>query len=126
MATAVADDDITTAFFYGTLMLPPILRRVLFGPASAHPTTARPLAHPRPAILHGYARRRVRGADYPGIVPRAGAAVRGVLVEGLTPGDVWRLDAFEGGDYARLAVDVAPLVVLPPAPSPAGASPASV
>jgi len=34
--------------------------------------------------------------DYPGIVPREGKSVRGMLVENLTKADVGRLDAFEG------------------------------
>jgi hypothetical protein len=127
-AAAAADDDddedLTTAFFYGTLISPAVLRRVLFGPehASASSTTARALPAARDALLRGFSRRRVRGADYPGMVPCAGAEVRGVLVAGLTPGDVYRLDVFEGHEYARRAVDV--LVLRPPpATEGAGATP---
>jgi hypothetical protein len=106
------DQHQDAAFFYGTLMSPAVLRRVLFGPQASDPnsTTRRPLAA-RDALLPGFQRRRVRGADYPAIVPRAGAETRGVLVRGLTPGDVWRLDVFEGDEYARREVEVQ---VLPP------------
>lgn len=36
----------------------------------------------------------------------AGSAVRGTLVRGLTDGDLWRLDCFEGGEYRRVGVGV--------------------
>ncbi|KAL6703412.1 hypothetical protein ACN47E_009671 [Coniothyrium glycines] len=97
-----------TAFFYGTLLAPPILHRVLWN-APTPPTPAHAsLLHSRPALLPGFQRRRVRAADYPAVVPssRAGDAVRGVLVTGLTDGDVWRLDVFEGGEYVRRRVGV--------------------
>lgn len=96
-----------SAFFYGTLMAPAVLHRVIWG-SSTPPTPAHAwLLHTQPAILHGFQRRRVRHADYPAVVP-AGAetSVRGTLVTGLTDGDVWRLDLFEGGDYARRRVRV--------------------
>jgi hypothetical protein len=32
--------------------------------------------------------------------------VRGTLVEGLTDGDIWRLDIFEGSEYSRQDVKV--------------------
>lgn len=32
--------------------------------------------------------------------------VRGTLVEGLTDGDIWRLDIFEGSEYERMPVKV--------------------
>jgi hypothetical protein len=32
--------------------------------------------------------------------------VRGTLVEGLTDGDIWRLDIFEGSEYKRRKVSV--------------------
>lgn len=96
-----------TAFFYGTLMAPPILHRVIWG--SPHPPTPAhaSLLSIRPAILHAHQRRKVRGADYPAVVPAAaGDEVRGTLVSGLTDGDLWRLDIFEGGDYERRGVGV--------------------
>lgn len=55
----------------------------------------------RPAILHDHTRRRVRYADYPGMIPLAGHTVRGTYVTGLRDIDIRRLDMFEGGQYER-------------------------
>ncbi|KAL5117498.1 hypothetical protein ACEQ8H_004663 [Pleosporales sp. CAS-2024a] len=95
------------AFFYGTLMAPPVLHRVLWAsptpPTPAHATQLRI----RPAVLHAHQRHRVRHADYPALVPASpSASVRGTLVEGLSDADLWRLDVFEGHEYARTRVDV--------------------
>jgi len=49
----------------------------------------------------------VRSADYPAILPaNSTSSVRGTLVTGLTDGDIWRLDIFEGHEYARRKVSV--------------------
>ncbi|KAE8857359.1 hypothetical protein PTNB29_08426 [Pyrenophora teres f. teres] len=102
-----------TLFFYGTLMAPPVLHRVIWGsptpPTEAHAS----LLHIRPAILHSHRRHRVEGADYPALVPvpstsedPSPSSVRGALVTGLTDGDIWRLDIFEGDEYTREKVRV--------------------
>ncbi|KAF2826684.1 hypothetical protein CC86DRAFT_369880 [Ophiobolus disseminans] len=98
-----------TAFFYGTLMAPQVLHRVIWGsqtpPTPAHAS----LLNIRPAILHAHQRRKVRNADYPAILPvkqKEGKSVRGTLVTGLTDGDIWRLDIFEGSEYQRRKVSV--------------------
>jgi hypothetical protein len=98
-----------TAFFYGTLMAPPVLHRVIWGsqtpPTPAHAS----LLHIRPAILHTHRRHKVKGADYPAILPvstSTPSSVRGTLVQGLTDGDIWRLDIFEGSEYERRKVKV--------------------
>lgn len=94
-----------TTFFYGTLMVPSILHRVIQNPAialpSSHITTS-------PALLPTFRRYRVRHADYPAILPSNddGACVKGTLVRGLSDGDMARLDRFEGGEYARRGVEV--------------------
>ncbi|KAL5338079.1 AIG2-like protein [Aspergillus crustosus] len=54
-------------FFYGTLMAPQILHRVIHGSPTPQKWQA-DLLRFRPAILHGFQRHRVRGADYPGII----------------------------------------------------------
>lgn len=96
------------AFFYGTLMAPPVLHRVIWGsqtpPTPAHAS----LLTIRSAILPAHRRHKVRGADYPAILPcsKQGACVKGTLVEGLTDGDLWRLDIFEGDEYTRRQVRV--------------------
>jgi hypothetical protein len=102
------DTSPTTAFFYGTLMVPEVLRRVIFGEAnpSKDSTKSRPMDLPHPALLIDYQRHRVKGADYPAIIPRKGASVRGTLVTGLTEGDWWRLDAFEGSEYVKKVVQI--------------------
>jgi hypothetical protein len=54
-------------------------------------------------------RHKVKNADYPAILPTeatSSSSVRGTLVQGLTDGDIWRLDIFEGSEYARQKVTV--------------------
>ncbi|QDS68701.1 hypothetical protein FKW77_003514 [Venturia effusa] len=94
-----------TAFFYGTLMAPKVLRRVCHGP-HAHDSTTLTAINVRPALLKAYRRHRVLGAEYPAIVPHEASTVQGTLVEGLTDGDIWRLDIFEGDEYERRKVSV--------------------
>ncbi|KAE9968560.1 hypothetical protein EG328_007493 [Venturia inaequalis] len=94
-----------TAFFYGTLMAPKVLRRVCHGP-HAHDSATSTAITVRPALLKSYRRHRVLGAEYPAIVPHEPSTVRGTLVEGLTDGDIWRLDLFEGDEYERKKVSV--------------------
>ena len=59
-----------------------------------------------PALLHGYSRRRVRNADYPGILPTPTSSVFGTLVTGLTRANMAKLDYFEGDQYERRKVKV--------------------
>jgi gamma-glutamyl AIG2-like cyclotransferase len=99
-------DASNTGFFYGTLMAPSVLRRVIFGQSLPDSTTKRPLPSPRPALLKDFQRHRVKNCDYPAIVSKTDATVRGTLVTGLTEGDWWRLDVFEGDDYTREVVKV--------------------
>ncbi|RAK80347.1 gamma-glutamylcyclotransferase family protein [Aspergillus fijiensis CBS 313.89] len=104
-----------TLFFYGTLMSPQILHRVIHGRATPEPWQRAYLTI-RPAVLPNYRRHRVRHADYPGIVAVAvgsgsgsgggSASVLGTLVTGLTEGDVYRLDLFEGNEYTKVKVKV--------------------
>ena len=82
-------------FAYGTLMLPELVEALL----------GRRL-HATPARLEGYVRYRVRDRLYPGIVGQPDATTEGVVIEGLEPADVRRLDAFEGPLYERRQVEV--------------------
>lgn len=84
-------------FFYGTLMDREVLAAVL---GRVPPRLA------RPATLAGYRRVFRAGASYPVLVPAAGEAVAGVVVEGLGEGDARRLEAFEGSDYTPREVTV--------------------
>ncbi|KAF9030968.1 hypothetical protein BDZ89DRAFT_1013372 [Hymenopellis radicata] len=103
-----------SAFFYGTLMHPKILTRVIKNGGS-HLTIC-------PAVLLDHTRHVVRNADYPGVAPlsrtkdlfdreltREESCVRGTLVFGLTDADIKHLDSFEGEEYARKIVEVHPL-----------------
>ena len=55
----------------------------------------------RPAVLRDFRRLRVSAANYPGITVAAGCQVPGVIVRGLTPDAVTRLDRFENDRYDR-------------------------
>ncbi|KAI9740468.1 MAG: hypothetical protein M1834_005048 [Cirrosporium novae-zelandiae] len=103
-----------TTFFYGTLMAPTVLYRVLYGlsPSPSNPTsTTTSKLHSVSALLQNYTRHRVIGCDYPAIIPSEekildAEGVRGTLVSGLSKRDVFRLDVFEGEEYERRDVDV--------------------
>jgi gamma-glutamylcyclotransferase (GGCT)/AIG2-like uncharacterized protein YtfP len=95
-----------TAFFYGTLMAPRVLHRVCHGPSLPLSTTQNNQLIVRPALLKSFRRHRVLQADYPAILPSDDSTVRGTLVSGLTDGDIWRLDIFEGDEYERQKVKV--------------------
>lgn len=45
-----------------------------------------------PAVLHGYSRRRVHHADYPGMTEDADHSVFGMVVSGITRDNLDRLD----------------------------------
>ncbi|KAF2663340.1 hypothetical protein BT63DRAFT_125127 [Microthyrium microscopicum] len=106
-STQTSYPDTHTAFFYGTLMARSVLHRVIFGPSASDPnsTTLHNLSF-APAILPNYQRHKVIGADYPAILEAQQSTVRGTLVRGLTQGDIWRLDLFEGDEYERRKVSV--------------------
>ncbi|KAJ4419677.1 hypothetical protein N0V85_000924 [Neurospora sp. IMI 360204] len=80
-----SDDPVHCAFFYDVI-------------ASQHKFS--------PAILHGYSRRRVKFADYPGITEDAEHSVFGMFAEGLTNANLQKLDYFEGAEYERRTVKV--------------------
>ncbi|KAH9993805.1 hypothetical protein BJV77DRAFT_1103390 [Russula vinacea] len=111
-----------SAFFYGTLMHPKILKRVLHNDAS-HLQIC-------PAILMDYTRHKVKFADYPAILPCERSktllgreltpeenSIRGTLVTGFTAMDIIFLDVFEGDQYVRREVNVHPLGRLTAIPS---------
>ncbi|KAF9048628.1 hypothetical protein BJ165DRAFT_1461208 [Panaeolus papilionaceus] len=98
-----------TAFFYGTLMHPKILQRVIKNDGS-HLECC-------PAVLMDFTRHKVKGADYPGLIPYSKGlglfkhplileekSVRGTVVKGLTDSDLEALDCFEGDEYIRRPV----------------------
>ncbi|KAK3679639.1 hypothetical protein LTR78_000014 [Recurvomyces mirabilis] len=94
-----------SAFFYGTLMAPEVLHRVCHGSSSPdNPIFQTHNLKSHPAILPVHRRHRVKGADYPAILPHSTSTVRGTYVTGLTDADIWRLDIFEGNEYERRKV----------------------
>lgn len=84
-------------FVYGTLLLPALQRRV----------TGREFAL-TPAIVHGYARRKVRGEAYPSLVPSTDECVLGALLADVDDASLARLDAYEGAPYERVRARVEP------------------
>jgi len=86
-------------------MVQGVLYRVLYGESdlSNHPAASAraKLLTIQDAILHDYCRRKVRSADYPGMIQQEGKTVRGTFVTGLTDRDIDRLDTFEGSQYQR-------------------------
>lgn len=82
-------------FAYGTLQVPGVFRAV----------TGRSLPA-RPATLAGYARYRLRGLSYPGLIAEVGAVTEGLLITGIGPRELARLDAFEDDFYRRVTLRV--------------------
>jgi len=86
-------------------MVPDVFFSVCLGTKCPTPAIAK-LYIFTPALLHGYCRRRVRYADYPGITEDEEHSVFGTFTAGLTRANLERLDHFEGGQYERRRVKV--------------------
>ncbi|TVY52003.1 Protein AIG2 B [Lachnellula cervina] len=115
-----------TAFFYGMSparpiilntqlmcplqMVPKVLYRVCYNDENADQDPVKKLLTSqltiRPAILRDFCRHRVRGVDYPGIIPQGRHTVQGTFVTGLSDADIFHLDMFEGSEYTRMGVKV--------------------
>ncbi|KAI0472047.1 AIG2-like family-domain-containing protein [Xylariaceae sp. FL0804] len=95
-------DRTHAAFFYGTLMAPEVFFTVCYRSSLVGVSVLKSLHQFQPAILHGYCRRRVMYADYPGIIADREHEVRGMYVTGLTDANLYHLDQFEGGEYKRV------------------------
>ena len=84
------------AFFaYGTLQFARVLERVVGRPLAAIP-----------ARLEGYARFRVHGRTFPGLIAEDGALTRGMLYRAIDPSTFERLDRFEDEFYERRELTV--------------------
>jgi gamma-glutamylcyclotransferase (GGCT)/AIG2-like uncharacterized protein YtfP len=92
------DDGGDACFTYGSLMCADIMARVV----------GRALLG-EPARLAGHSRHPVRGETYPGVVEDPRGWVDGRLYRGVDAAALARLDAFEGGLYARRPVPVNPV-----------------
>lgn len=86
-------------------MVPDVFYSVCYGTKDVPEAYAK-LHSFHPAILHGYCRRRVRYADYPGIIEDKDHQVFGTYATGLTWANMVKLDYFEGGQYERRTVTV--------------------
>lgn len=78
-------------FFYGTLLNPALLARVL-----GRRVAPRALV---PARLYGWRRAAAQGVSYPIVLRRRGQSVSGIVLEGASRADRRRLFAYEGEDY---------------------------
>ncbi|KAI1500908.1 AIG2-like family-domain-containing protein [Biscogniauxia marginata] len=101
---ASMQDGTHAAFFYGTLMAAEVFFTVCYRFSTEDVSMLKSLHKFQPAVLHGYCRRRINGADYPGIIPDSDHVVRGMYVTGLTDANMFHLDNFEGSEYERKTV----------------------
>lgn len=85
-------------FFYGTLLDPTVLVRVLGRRVSP--------AYGQPAVLPRYRAVYRRGATYPVLVADAEAETTGRIVWGISHAEAQRLGVFEGSGYRRVEVEV--------------------
>lgn len=86
MGLAALELILANFFFYGTLCHLPLLERVVGRELTVVP-----------ARLEGHEVRWAEGESFPLILPAPGKAAEGLLAEGLTAGEVTRLDFYEGG-----------------------------
>jgi gamma-glutamylcyclotransferase (GGCT)/AIG2-like uncharacterized protein YtfP len=86
----------TNLFTYGSLMFPEVIYKL----------TTRQDYSKANAVLHNFARRRVKARVYPGITPLQGACVNGVVYYGLIQEDIQILTAFENVEYVPTVVTV--------------------
>jgi gamma-glutamylcyclotransferase (GGCT)/AIG2-like uncharacterized protein YtfP len=82
-------------FAYGTLMIPSVM----------HAVTARHFRSQK-AILRDYARFRVKGESYPGIIPVTDAITEGIVYFNGNEFSLEQLDTFEGDLYERTRIRV--------------------
>lgn len=82
-------------FVYGTLMFDEVWRQLI----SNHYRRI-------DAELTGFKRLKVKGEDYPGIIPSEGKRVSGELIFNVSTDDVKQLDIFEGEYYRRDKVTI--------------------
>ena len=82
-------------FTYGSLMFDEVWRQVVTGHYRS-----------QVAVLRHHQRHALTGLSYPGVVAAPGEQVEGLLYLDVSAGDLARLDAFEGSEYRRDAVQV--------------------
>ncbi len=82
-------------FVYGTLQMPEIQECIC----------GRRLPS-EPAVLPGFAVRRVEGASFPGVFRCSGEETPGLVLRDLSPGEIASFDAYEDSFYRRTSVEV--------------------
>lgn len=82
-------------FCYGTLQSPLVMKAVTGQAYSGQEAT-----------LQDWARYRVRGSEYPGIIREQNSVVTGKVYWGMDQQAIGKLDAFEGDKYERVIVKV--------------------
>jgi gamma-glutamylcyclotransferase (GGCT)/AIG2-like uncharacterized protein YtfP len=83
-------------FTYGSLMFPVVWDRVV-----------RNRYRNSEATIHGFQRLRICGEEYPALIVNADAgSLTGRIYFDVSASDIARLDHFETGDYARVAIAV--------------------
>jgi len=82
-------------FVYGTLMFPEIQRKII----GRCPKKQR-------ATLHGYARYKIKDANYPAAIPEPESVIQGYVLFELTDEELKRIDQYEGAEYKRIPVSV--------------------
>lgn len=80
-------------FTYGSLMFPQVWERVVRGRYRS-----------APAGVHGHVRYALAGETYPGMIAHPVGTVEGVVYFDVDADDIAALDAFEGTEYARHAL----------------------
>jgi gamma-glutamylcyclotransferase (GGCT)/AIG2-like uncharacterized protein YtfP len=80
-------------FTYGSLMIPSVM----------HAVAGRDFQYRR-ASLRDYARFKVKGESYPGIIYHKGALTNGIIYLDVDALSLKRLDEFEGEMYERVSV----------------------
>ena len=83
-------------FVYGSLMFDDVWNRIVQHHYEKHS-----------AVLLGYKRLTVKGANYPGLVKSFNSSIEGVVYRNVTAQDIKRLDKFEGECYKKISVSVA-------------------
>lgn len=82
-------------FVYGTLMVPAVIEAVI----GRRPEGAA-------AVLPGFARYRVLGEEFPGLVPQEGAVTDGIVYDGLDRHELALADHYEGAWYERVEAKI--------------------
>jgi hypothetical protein len=82
-------------FTYGILMVPAVMETVV----GRRPDGSA-------AVLAGFARYRILGEEFPGLVVSPGAMTDGVVYDGIDRHDLALTDRFEGAWYERVLVKV--------------------